>query len=100
MDLQESCEILHEGELFHAGRHEFVLIAHAGEDLDADIGVDRGLHGVSVEELAALIAEAFLEHVHRVRRLSEEGGAVDTFGLEDVRKTSSDDSEIRPGLGY
>src|SRR6516165_2116441 len=98
--LQEGREILHETKLLHAGRHEFVLVAHAGEHLDADIGVDRGLHGISVEELAALIAEAFLEHVHRVRGLSEEGAAVDTFALEDIRKTSADNIEICPGLGY
>src|SRR6516225_2858794 len=83
--LQESREILYEAELLHTGRHEFVLVAHLCEDLDADRGVDRGLHGISVEELAALIAEAFLEHVHRVRRLPEEGGTVDTFALKDVR---------------
>src|SRR5258708_22124126 len=100
MDLQESCEILRAADLLDAARHESVLVAPASEDLDADIGVDRGLHGVSVEELAALVAEAFLEHVHRVRRLSEKGGAVDTFVLEDIRKASSDDIEICPGLGH
>src|SRR5689334_1395151 len=77
--LQESREILHKAKLLHAGWHEFVFVAHRGEDLDTNIGVDRGLHGASIEELAALVAEALLEHVHRVRRLSEKASAVNTL---------------------
>src|SRR5215472_14649062 len=98
--LQESREIFHEAKLLHAGRHEFVLVAHGGEDLDANIGVDRSLHGASVEELATLVAEALFEHEDRVRWLSEEGGAVNTFAFKDIRKTGADNIEICPGLGH
>ena len=40
--------------------------------LTPTVAVDRRLHGVGVEELAALVAEALLEHELAVGRLAEE----------------------------
>ena len=65
--------------------------------LDAHRRVDRRLHGVAVEEAAALVAEAFLEHEHRVGRLAEERGAVH-LGRVFVGQELADLRELLPGL--
>ena len=91
-------EIFDEAPLLDARRHELVLVAHVGEDLHTDIAVDRRLHGVGIEELAALVAEALLEHELGVGRLAEEGGAIHA-GLIFVGEELADLVEFLPGLG-
>nr|WP_276486160.1 hypothetical protein [Bradyrhizobium zhanjiangense] len=54
-----------------------VFRQHLLEYLEADLAIHRGLHGVGIEELAALHAEALLEYVLRIGRGAEESGAVD-----------------------
>ena len=75
--LQEGGEVLDEAPLLNACRRPLVLGHPVGEHLHAGVGVDRRLHGVGVEELAAFVAEALLEHEVAVARLTEEGRAIE-----------------------
>ena len=59
-----------------AGRHGRVVLNHAGERLDAAGAVDRRLHSLGVEELAALDPRPLLVEVLQEAARTHEGGTV------------------------
>ena len=95
----ESSEIFDEAPLFDAWRHELVLSTHFGKNFHTNIAVDRSLHRCCVEEFSAFIAETFLEHVHRIRRLTEEACTV-TIRSKNVGKCLACFTKFFPGFWH
>src|SRR5262245_26826544 len=64
-------ERLAESPVLHAWGLAFILLDHLGERFDARLAVDGRLHGLRVEESAAIAAETLEEEVVRIAGIDQ-----------------------------